>query len=74
VAAGLRATDPNQARSIWAEFSRVLQQDQPMTFLFWPEILVGVNTRLKNVDVDVRGEIINPREWWIPASERRAAE
>jgi peptide/nickel transport system substrate-binding protein len=71
---GQRTVDPDRARAVWADFSRVLQQDQPMTFLVWPEILAGVNPRLRNVEVDVRGTLVNPREWWIPAGERRAGE
>jgi peptide/nickel transport system substrate-binding protein len=68
---GLRTTDPAEARQLWADYSRVLQQDQPLTFLYWIEDLSGVGPRVRNVDTDVRSKIVNIREWWIPANRRR---
>lgn len=71
MARGLRTTDDAEARQIWAEYSRILQQDQPLTFLYWIEDLAGVGPRLRNVETDVRSKIVNIREWWIPANRRR---
>jgi peptide/nickel transport system substrate-binding protein len=68
--AGLRETDPERARGIWAEFSRVLQADQPVTFLYWSEDLAGVGPRLQNVEMDARSKIVNIREWWMPTARR----
>ncbi len=68
---GLRTTDEEEAQRIWTEFSQLLQQDQPLTFLFWIEDLAGVGPRLQNVEMDQRGKIANIREWWIPENRRR---
>ncbi|HEX2185256.1 MAG TPA: ABC transporter substrate-binding protein, partial [Chloroflexota bacterium] len=68
---GLRTTDQAQARQIWERFSRLLQQDQPLTFLYWTEDLAGVGPRLRNVEMDARSKIVNIRDWWIPADRRR---
>jgi peptide/nickel transport system substrate-binding protein len=68
---GLRTTDEAEARQLWADYSRILQQDQPLTFLYWIEDLSGVGPRVRNVDTDVRSKIVNIREWWIPANRRR---
>ncbi|MDQ3557437.1 MAG: ABC transporter substrate-binding protein [Gemmatimonadota bacterium] len=68
---GMRTTDAGQAQQVWAEFSRVLQQDQPLTFLFWSEDLAGVGPRLQGVEMDVRSKLVNVSEWWIPENRRR---
>jgi peptide/nickel transport system substrate-binding protein len=71
MAAGLREQDADRAREIWADFSHLLQRDQPVTFLYWTEDLAGVGPRLRNVEMDARSKIVNIREWWIAGSGRR---
>jgi peptide/nickel transport system substrate-binding protein len=68
---GLRTTDAAQGKQTWERFSRMLQQDQPLTFLYWIEDLAGVGPRLRNVEMDARSKIANIRDWWIPADRRR---
>lgn len=68
---GLRSSDDAAAKSIWADFTRQLQEQQPITFLFWSEDLAGVGQRVQNVETDVRSKIVNVDRWWIPASRRR---
>jgi peptide/nickel transport system substrate-binding protein len=69
--AGLRETDNGRAREIWVDFSRVLQQDQPISFLFWQDDLVGVGPRVQGVEMDIRSRFRNVPEWWIPEGRRR---
>ncbi len=71
IAAGLRERDAGSARQVWADFTRVLQQDQPITFLFWTESLAGVGARVQEVEMDARGKLLNPGEWWIPGDRQR---
>ena len=68
---GLRTTDVAEGKRIWEQYSRILQQDQPITFLYWSEDLAGVGPRLRNVTTDARSKIANIHEWWIPADRRR---
>jgi peptide/nickel transport system substrate-binding protein len=68
---GLRTSDVGEATRIWADFSRRLQEQQPITFLFWSEDLAGVGERVQNVETDVRSKIVNIDRWWMPASRRR---
>lgn len=63
-------TDRAEARPLWEEYQALLVEHQPYTYLFWAERLDGVNRRLRDVVMDVRGEWINVREWWIPEEER----
>jgi peptide/nickel transport system substrate-binding protein len=71
IEAGLRETNESRAQEIWGEFSRILQRDQPITFLAWPEQLSAVHARLQGVEMDVRGKLLTAPQWWIPAGQRR---
>jgi peptide/nickel transport system substrate-binding protein len=66
-----RTIDPAAAKQVWAQFSELVQQDQPLTFLYWTEDLAGVGPRLRNVEMDVRSKLVNVAKWWIPAPLRR---
>lgn len=69
---GLRTTDTNQAKQLWAQYNQILQQDQPVTFLFWSEDLGAVGPRLQNVEMDVRSKLVNVEDWYIPENRRRS--
>jgi peptide/nickel transport system substrate-binding protein len=60
---GARTLDEDRAAEIWTEFARVLQQDQPVTFMFWQEELAGVSRRLEGVRMDARGELVTLPRW-----------
>lgn len=60
---GVRTMDDTEAARIWGEFSKVIQRDQPLTFLFWQDELAGVSRRLEGVRMDARGELVNVRDW-----------
>jgi peptide/nickel transport system substrate-binding protein len=68
---GLRATDAEQARGIWAQYAQILHQDQPITFLYWSEDLSGLGPRPRGVVTDARSKIVNIRDWWIPQNRQR---
>jgi peptide/nickel transport system substrate-binding protein len=68
---GLATTDAAQSKQIWAQYSQILQQDQPITFLYWSEDLAGLGPRPQNVQMDVRSKIVNIRDWYIPANRQR---
>lgn len=68
---GLATTDGAQAKQIWARYSQILQQDQPVTFLYWSEDLAGLGVRPQGVVTDVRSKIVNIRDWYIPANRQR---
>ena len=55
------------AKLMWYEYQRLLAEEQPFTFLFRPERLVGVNTRIPDVVMDIRGEWVNVKDWRIPS-------
>ena len=63
--------DRAEARGMWEEYQRLLMDEQPYTFVYFPNRIHGVNERLNGVRMDVRGEWINLREWWIAPERRR---
>jgi peptide/nickel transport system substrate-binding protein len=62
---GMRSTDPAQAKQVWAQWAQLIQQDQPITFLYWSEDIAGVGPRVQNVEADARSKIVNIRDWWV---------
>jgi peptide/nickel transport system substrate-binding protein len=64
---GVRTTDAAQAKGVWTDFSRLMQQEQPVTVLFWAEEIGGVGPRLQGVQMDARSKLANVTQWWIPA-------
>jgi peptide/nickel transport system substrate-binding protein len=64
------AVDRDRARRLWGEYERVLEEEQPYTFLYFPDRLDGVNRRLKGVVMDARGEWVGVRRWWIDPADR----
>lgn len=71
LARGLRTTDPAQARALWAEYSRIIQEDQPLTILFWTEEIAAAGPRIQGVRMDARSKLVNVGQWWIPAAAQR---
>ncbi len=69
--AGLRESDPARAKQSWAQLAQILQQDQPLTLLYWTEELTGVGAGLRGVETDARSELVNVSQWWMPGGGRR---
>lgn len=62
---GMRSTDAGQAKQVWAQWAQLIQQDQPITFLYWSEDIAGLGPRVQNVEADARSKIVNIRDWWV---------
>jgi peptide/nickel transport system substrate-binding protein len=63
--------DREAAEPMWDEYQELLVDEQPYTWLYQPDRLDGVNKRLRNVVMDIRGDWVNIKDWWIPSNERR---
>lgn len=59
-----QAKDRAQATRLYHRLQRILLDEQPLTFLWYPPDLVVANERLKGVDMDVRGQLVNLQRWW----------
>ena len=62
--------DRDVAKPMWTDYLNLLVDEQPFTFLYELDRLVGVNKRIRGVVMDVRGDWANLKDWWIPSDER----
>lgn len=69
--AGAAATDPDEARRVWRDFVELIQEDQPITFVFWKDELAAARTQLQGVTMDPRGKLVSIAEWWLPGGRAR---
>ncbi len=70
---GVTLAEESEARAVWTEFARILQREQPITFLFWNEDLAGVRAGLEGVRMDARGELVTLPRWRWASTEREEA-
>lgn len=66
---GLMA-DREAAKPVWARYQQVLAAEQPYTFFYSMDRLMGVRDRVQGLAVDPRGEWVTVRDWWAPAGSR----
>jgi peptide/nickel transport system substrate-binding protein len=64
--------DREEALPLWKEYQRLIAEDSPYVVLYYPQRLDAIRTRLRGVQVDVRGDFVTASKWWLPPSERTA--
>jgi peptide/nickel transport system substrate-binding protein len=52
-------------RKLYFEFQKIIHEDQPMTFMYWTPNIVGINTRIENVNLSPLGTITHCWEWAV---------
>jgi len=67
--AALACPDRARAGPLWDRLQRVVAEDAPIAFLFYPETLCGVSPRLRGVRPHVLSPFNNVGEWWIAGRE-----
>jgi peptide/nickel transport system substrate-binding protein len=50
---------------LYRRYNRIVQEDQPFTFLYATTDAVGMRRELQGVVLDARGELTSAKEWWI---------
>jgi peptide/nickel transport system substrate-binding protein len=68
------ARNRDEAAPIYAELQRILRDEQPWTFLYYFSDLVVLRDRLQNVQMDIRGALVNVHEWWVTDAREPAPE
>ena len=64
------AVDREKAKMLWAQYQELLVDEQPYTFFYFPDRLDGVSRSLNDVQMDVRGELVNVKDWWFSVDQR----
>jgi peptide/nickel transport system substrate-binding protein len=62
--------DRDEARPLIEEYQGLLADEQPYTFFYYADLTEGVNVRLRDVHMDVRGEWVSVGRWWIDPASR----
>jgi peptide/nickel transport system substrate-binding protein len=57
------STNEKDSGPMWKEFQSILHRDQPFTFLFWEDRIVGVNSRIRGTDINVVGTFHSAPQW-----------
>ncbi len=68
-ALGIR--DRAVALPLWYELQETLAADPPCAYLFYPDNLVGVSKRLRNVRPHLLSPLNNLAAWWIAPGDRK---
>ena len=61
-----REFDPKKRVELYREFQRILNDEQPYTFLFARKTVTAVQRRFRGIQVYPSG--LRPLEWWVPLS------
>jgi len=57
------ATTADGVAFAWREAQRILSRDLPTTWLYHARGVQGVNRRIQEIDMDLRGELVNVERW-----------
>jgi peptide/nickel transport system substrate-binding protein len=60
-----KVRDRETRLGLYRRYNRMVQEDQPFTFLYATTDAVGISRGLRGVLLDARGELSSVRRWWI---------
>jgi peptide/nickel transport system substrate-binding protein len=69
--AGRRTFDQTKRKAIYGELQEILAEDQPVIFLYVPDALPVVSSRVRGIEPAAAGISYNFIKWYIPASLQR---
>jgi peptide/nickel transport system substrate-binding protein len=69
--AALGLGDRREALPVWERLQEELVADPPAAYLFYPDNLVAVSRRLRDVRPHLLSPVNNLAEWWIAPADRR---
>ena len=59
------SSNENEQRAAWREFTQTLQEEQPVTFMFWLNELAASRRNVQGVAMDPRGEFVSIARWTV---------
>jgi len=62
--------DHDEARPFWTEYQVTIRDEQPYTFFYFKDRLLGVRDRVGGIHLDPRGEWVNVKDWWLDPESR----
>jgi peptide/nickel transport system substrate-binding protein len=55
----------NEAKQVWSRVQRILRDEQPWLFLWWAPDMIVARERVKGVQMDARGALVNIAQWRV---------
>ena len=52
-------------KKLYYQFQEIIHEDQPVTFMYWISDIVGINKRIKNINITPLGAITHCWEWSV---------
>jgi peptide/nickel transport system substrate-binding protein len=68
---GRRTFNQERRKAIYREFQRVLAEDQPVVFLYVPDALMAVSSRIHGIEPAPAGLAWNFIRWYVPRELQR---
>jgi peptide/nickel transport system substrate-binding protein len=69
--AGRRTFDQARRKALYGELQEIMAEDQPVVFLFVPDALSVVSSRVRGIEPAAAGISYNFTKWYVPASLQR---
>jgi len=69
--AGRRTFNEAKRKAIYAEFQHIMAEEQPVVFLYVPEALPVVSSRVRGIEPAPAGISYNFIKWYVPAHLQR---
>jgi peptide/nickel transport system substrate-binding protein len=69
-----RTTDRQHAAVLLRRLQRVVQSEQPWTFLYYFPDTYLADVRLRGVETDIRGALVHVTDWWLELGTPLAQE
>lgn len=70
---GLRVLSVEERKPIYVEWAKLVNDQLPYVFLYSPNDIHAVSTRIQGVAPDMRGAFWNIHEIWIPTASQQAS-
>jgi ABC-type transport system substrate-binding protein len=68
-----RTTDRERVRRMYADVQKILRDEQPWGFLFYPPELIVKSDRVQGTPFDIRGVLAEVERWYAGSSRASAA-
>jgi peptide/nickel transport system substrate-binding protein len=66
--------DTAVAAPAWRRIQEILREQQPWTVLYYDTDVLLARDRVHDMDMDIRGTLVNVSDWWVGADQPTASE
>lgn len=67
-------TDRDVATPLWRRVQEILVEDQPWTLIYYQTDAFLARERVRALDMDIRGALVNVANWWVEADRPAAGD